>query len=107
MSREWRVGPFGNAHASPQNWGKGVGELLFVCVCARARVCVCVSVLASGSLPSDWFELRFERMVGRRASASLHRYQKLSCVLTPIGDQHYPAAARSASRSSQIVGLPA
>ena len=48
-----------------------------------------------------------KKMVGRRASASLHRYQKFCCVLTPIGSQHYSAAARSASRSSRIVGLPA
>ena len=45
-------------------------------------------------------------MVGQRASASSHRYQKFSCVLAPIGDQHYSAAVRSASHSSQVVGLP-
>ena len=53
------------------------------------------------------FKSREEKMVGRRASASLHHYQKFSCVLAPIGDQHYSAAARSASCSSRIVGLPA
>ena len=49
---------------------------------------------------------RVKWMVGRRASASSHRYQKFSCVLAPIGDQHYSAAVRSASHSSQVVGLP-
>ena len=46
------------------------------------------------------------KKVGRRASASSHRYQKFSCVLTPERNEHYPAAARSASCSSRIVGLP-
>ena len=53
------------------------------------------------------FKSREEKMVGRRASTSLHHYQKFSCVLAPIGDHHYSAAARSASCSSRIVGLPA
>ena len=55
----------------------------------------------------DFSSWNIKKKVGRRASASSHRYQKFCCVLAPGRNEYYPAVARSASRNSRVAGPPA
>ena len=108
---KWTSGTKGNikrkTKAGKASWTKPSYQGL-KCICGH-KVIDCFAIYDFEIVLSHFYYYLgiLNKKVGRRASASSHRYQKFCCVLAPGRNEYYPAVARSASRNSRVAGPPA